>query len=529
MFFAGFSSVGFSAPTLGSKWKPLLLKNHEGTRYLRDDVDEKTIWVFPPSVGQVDIGDGPVAHHPNHHRCPQLRQSLEDVLSNSGEFDRSLEELYLYTSELDELNKSYRRLQNFQLEAASRAKERDLAAGLLEILNSINRVKMSLVDITHRVDACRNSCQQLFELKLNKERQLKDHYDNFDHLAQNDSKLAKDFEGRSSKMLGYLVKAYENQRSADIVIKHMQKAERRLFGNYSAKALLPGGNRLVQYRLNWQENISKVAKANPHIKVKAIPLRSLRLRSRLVPEKIDHFYLANLPIFIGFISENKILAKDGKVEVGGPFQVGAINELTAKYTFSLGGVCPLVNPQYLQTISKMVKLADNNRPSYGAILTYSYLVKLPKSTKAKFDPNAIFTVIKKKVSLRGHIDKDDLVEKLDSGIFNEMVKVSGESDISLKRLLVEEAVYRVLAANSIPVSRNPFEPGSLNRGYIRRQSKQCGSYACELSGWDLMPGIELSDDRKDPLSKGIQWKTLSAGKNGLISLTGISLFGQQKK
>lgn len=525
--FAGFSSVAYSAPTLVSKWKPIVLTSSGGTRYLRDDVDEKTIWVLPPSMGQVDVGDAPISHHPNHKRCPQLRQSFEDVLANSGEFDRSLGELYRYTSELDELNKGYSRLRKAQLEAASSAKDRDLADRLLQYLNAINSVKLGLVDITHRVDACRNSCQQLFGLKLSAERELEAHSISFDRLALKDVELAKNLQNQSSEILGYLVSAYENKRTTDVVIKHMQKAEKRLFKTYSAKALLPGGDRVVQYKLNWQKKISDIARANPRINVKAIPLRSLRLRSRLVPEKIDHFYLATLPIFIGFRGQNELLAKDGEVEVGGPFQVKAMNVLTAKYTFSLGGVCPLVSPQYFQSISKMVRLADNNRPSYGAILTYSFLVKIPKKIKAMFDPYAIFKEIKSKVSLAGHIHKSDLLKKLDSGKFNKMVKISDESDMALKRLLVEEAVYRVLAAASIPVSRVAFESKSINSGHIRQSSKHCGSYACELAGWDLIPGIEIYGNRSSRFRKKSRWETLSSGNDSLITLTGISLFNRE--
>lgn len=522
------SDLGAAAPAFYAPWPSIALDNPRTLSYLRDSEDERLIWVKPPRMGGITTGNGGVGFHPNQTRCPVLAKNLSDLFAQTGQFKLALQEISDYTrQELDAhaVHRKVRRKVDNYLDAASDA---NAALDIFSAATMLHRSKFELVDVTHRVDACRKTCDDLYWQKFHLETAIDKAKAELNEWESKQPKMTKDLGSLVAKLWQQRHLAYDIARTRRSTQRHLFKKERRLFKSYAGRAILPGGTKQISYRLRWQEAIADLAKRNPEYTFKAIPVRSLRLRARHIPTKVDDFYLSTLPTFIGFEDTSPLLRTYGHVDVTGVFSAKAVDHLQANFIFSLNGACPIVNDEFRKVLAgRIVKEADT-QAVYSATLTYSYLVELPKAIKARFNPVALYEAIKHPSS--GFLSRADAQVLLDNGQLDKAIELPAGVDRPVAIALKQEALNRVLAAMATTLGNVPAPSAgfaSIDAWLSDAQLSgphQAQIYSQKVAGWDLLSGEARETAFKTLKRTQSGWQPLTFEDGRKVALTDIALF-----
>lgn len=517
------SDLGAAHPALYSPWAAAKIDNPQGLDYLRDTKDERLIWVKPPRMGTIGAGEGGVSHHPNHDLCPNLAQSLQDLSANTDLFTHSLTEIKGYIA--DSLNARRAQKQVLDgidqtLEAAGNPSE---GAEILAAVNGRNRNQLALVDVTHRVDACQTACKDLYWQKFNLETAIEEHQKQVTRLKSTYPKLSGDLIRLADQLWQYKRDEYQLNRSRRNSQGHLFRAERRLFKSYAQTAAQPAGSRWISYRLRWSEAIAMLAERNPNFSFKPIPIRSLRLRARHLPAKIDDFYLSSLPAVVGFEGVSDVLKNFGDVDVHGKFSVDAIDRLQGKFTFSLNGACPLVDEDFSKVLGARVAMGSQGQPLFAATLTYAYLVQLPKAVPAKFDPVAIYEVLRKSHKDGSFVSQAAAQQLLDQGAIDDAIQLPADLAKPLAITLKREVLNRVLEA-MMTVSGDVSSASTNKATDSQIFSHDSRKYSTKVAGWDFLKGKARKGVEADLARRHSGWQQLTFGESDLMALTDIALF-----
>lgn len=515
------SDFGVSAPAFYPPWPSVSLDNPRTLSYLRDSQDERLIWVKPPRMGFVGSGEGSVSLHPNQTRCPVLAKNLSDLFAQTGQFKHALKEISDYTRQELDAHAAVRRVRH-EVEKYLDAAD-DSALDIFSAATMLHRSKFELVDVTHRVDACRKTCDDLYWQKFHIETAIDKAKAELSEWEGKQPKMAKELGSLVAKQWQHRHTAYDIARTRRTTQKHLFKKERRLFKSYASRAILSGGTKRVSYRLRWAEAIADLAKRNPKYTFKAIPVRSLRLRARHIPTKINDFYLSTLPTFLGFEGTSHILKNYGHIDVGGDFSAKAVDHLDANFIFSLNGACPIVSDEFREVLAGRVIKDANTQAVYSATLTYSYQVELPKATKARFNPVAVYEAIKRPAS--GFLSRGDAQQLLDNGQLDKAIELPAGLDRPVAIALKQEALNRVLAAmattlGDVPSSSAEFAPVDAEISGMR----QAQVYSRKVAGWDLLTGEAHETAIKTLKRTQSGWQPLTFSEGRMVTLTDIALF-----
>lgn len=518
-----FSDLGAALPAFYSPWPSIKLNNPQGLSYLRDHKDARVIWVKPPRMGAEPLGKAGLSHHRNHALCQSLAQNLRDLSANTELFSRSIEEIKGHVAKTLATRRAQRGVAMAITQTLEKAGNPPVGEEIVAVSNTLGRNKLALVDITHRVDACRTACDELYWQKFYTETAISESQADIARFKRSHPQLAGELVRLGEQLWEHRLNEYEVDRSRRTSQNHLFRAERRIFKSYAKTAVRPAGMRRISYRLHWSDAINSLAKLNPAFTFKAIPVRSLRLRARHVPEKIDDFYLSTLPGLIGFEGVSAILKNFGSVDVGGKFSVAAVDDLEGDFTFTLNGACPFVDDDFAKALNGRVAKGPSGRPLFSATLTYAYLVKLPKALAAKFNPLAVYKAIRETIESSGYFSREAAQSLLDHGALDAAIKLPADVDKPTALVLKQEALNRVLAGMMTvtgDVSSSSIKGGS----YTRVQAGEQQTYGKQVAGWELLKGKALETAEKKLAQKQSGWQDLTFGEGDLMALTGIALF-----
>lgn len=514
------SSAATGAPILHPTWPSVKLVNNFGAELLRDSADERLIWVKPPSIGSVLSRNSAISEHPNHSRCEELATSLKDVLGGIDEFDKGLEEIYGLQNDLIR----YQRKLSSALQDEAKTVESSANINMAKTIASTTRrlieLELEYLDVVHRVDSCRGECKPLYQRKLELENEKKSILQRIADYEDTHKYLTDTLYQQAQTVLSARKNIYNIDYSISNIAQHLSTVERRLFQGFSKKSILPAGHQTITYRTNWKEVVSALARANPKFVFKPVPIRSLRLRSRLVPEKIDDFYLATLPIFLRFDSPNLDLAHYGRIEHKGSFITTPISEIKARYYYSLGGVCPLINESYFSLIKEKIHTDESQVPRFGAILTYSYLVQTISPVSVRYHPYLLYKKLRSLNSDENYIGRNEFIKWVDEGHFADAILLPNAFSAKQSLGIVSELVSRVLAAMSNP----QVFPLPNKRSASSRQNQLCKDYYCKINGWDLISGENMARGEETLLKNHNKWQDVSVNNDNSMTITDITIF-----
>lgn len=526
--FVGLSSSAlYSLPVLYSPWKPLKISNRHGAELMRDSESERIVWVKPPKFGFVELGDNSATKHPNQQLCSALANDLSSLVANREIFSRDLKRITKLSREINSMTYTLGGIKSDVDKYVESYRHPNIAYSVRAIADDWVRNRIKLIDTTHRVDACRNSCKELFEYKSALENGIKAAKKDLDKYTELHLDLVEKIESFSEKTFKVELGIYNRLKSKSLIRNHLFRSERRLFSSFAKKAVLPAGDQTVSYRVGWKKLIETLSLANPSLEFKPIPIRSLRLLSKLIPTKIDDFYLSSLPVFVGFKDASTPLALQGEVDSMGSYSTTAIEDFRAKFTFSLNGICPIVNSSYREIVKDKVLLDDSLKPLYSAALTYSYPVLMPSPVKASFNAVEVLNVLENRAEFNGLVANNVLSRLIDEGDFEGAISLSGVSEPAIKQLLNREAVNRVLAAMATPLDKLDDVSGVAFRKI--NSANFCGSYECKVASWHLLSGQSYDTARQILLKNHNKQESLSEENGSVVSFTGVSVFDSEAR
>lgn len=510
-----------SMPVLYPKWKPLALKNDLGADVLRDSDEEFLVWVKPPQLGSVDLGENAVSDHPNHSLCSDHAKNLVKMFELRKEFGADLRRIIGLGRKIDAYANDLIAASKEMAVFADGYRDPLIAFEGVALAEDLAESQVKLVDIVHRVDACRKNCKTLFEANEIAEAKIKNNQAQLAKFSEHDPDLYACLNKYSNERRKTAMNLYGARKSKELARDHLFGAERRMFQSFSKTAVLRGGVQKVNYRIKWADLIAKLSADNPKIVFKPIPIRSMRLNSNHVPAKVDDFYLSSLPIFRGFENSTIPLSRTGRIDTQGVFKSELFDSLSADFTFTLNGVCPLINPSVGKIIEDKVLVDESLKPLYAATLTYSYPVKLTHSVKTRFNPFLVYQSLLEGVNGSSLVTVRFMQKLLDEESFSNAVLFEGKADGHSKRLIVAEAVHRVLAGMARPLSKLGPVHGTRNQN--QAVSSSCIAYSCKIAGWELFKGEDHHVYLQRLRNKHNNWVEM-AGQDGELALTDIARF-----
>lgn len=510
-----------AAPALLSPWPSIVLVNPNNSRYLRDTADEKLIWVKPPTMGAIDTGKGEPSAHPNHQLCENLTESMAGILDQEEKFDRLLREIESYDTDVLSDTRQLEKIYDQRARYISTAIFSIPAKAIVALTDKIVENSLSLKDASLRLESCESGCELLSSLNSWLETQGAGLMSQFDTYNRDYPEMAKTIMSYASELLRVRESSYFSVRSKETSMDYLMRMERRLLRSFAKKAVLAGGFQDISYRLGWKEAIANLAKSNPDYSFKAMPIRSLRLRARLVPEKIDDFYLATAPLFIGF--EGSGLVALGDIDPKGPFSDHPLTKIKGRFHFSLAGACPLLHPPYRDAVKGKVKMQADGIPVFGAILTYSYLVELPETIKGRYHPKRLYDLLKKAAGKEEFYSLKTQQGLLDSSALDGAIELPESTQPATAMAIRRELVDRVMAAMTIPQSKSPAYSQIADDFY----SPNCNSYSCFLASWTALDPAYAKQAEANLSRLHNKWTPIAIDGKKLTTFTDISVFGSK--
>lgn len=517
-----FSFTAYSVPVLDSPWKPVKIVNEVGADIMRDSESEKTIWVKPPRFGSVELGDHVATKHPNQLLCSALGSDLSSLIANRTTFSRDLKRITRLAREIHRLTNTLGSI-NSQVDAFIEGyRHPNVAYSAWAIADELITDKIKLLDATHRVDACRRDCKELYSYKFRLEESVKAAKKKLESYIELHLDLVEKLESFTNSIYQTEIGIYNKLKSKQLTRANLLKSEKRLFRSFAEKAVLPAGEQSVTYRFGWRKLIQLLSLANPGLEFKALPIRSLRLESKLIPSKIDDFYLSSLPVFVGFKDATTPLARAGSVDAESPYNTNALDFIRANFTFSLNGICPTINASYRKVVEDKILLDDSLRPLYSATVTYSYPVKMPSPIRAGFNAIEVLDSLKRRIGNTSLVTENIISSLIDEGDLASAVFIEGTTDPVVKQMLYRESVNRVLVAMATPLNRLDRKSGKEFRE--ADSASVCGSYQCKLSGWDILTAERYDVARKTLVEQHSGQVSLSESGGNVVTFTGVSVF-----
>lgn len=400
IFIAGVWAVVFALaptaralPTYDAPWPKIALKDDSGQNpksWLRDDQDEQLIWLLPPAHGAIEVTGKAPKQDPKP--CAQLKAKLNNLSASNEEFRDYVAYIVAAIPRLLQVTSSFNRSAAAIASWQQRSDVHHKMSGYLKARQSARR---QLDIIEGKQQHCDDFCHEwrldgsIAHTLLTDARQSllafeKSHPEPYRELLALD-RAQQNAEDEHSELNGQLA-SYR---------QHIAELDTLLTRSYRQLANQPADTLAVSYLPGHEAMLSRWRANNPGYRFQVVPMTQMKLYARLVPTKIDDYYLASIPAFLGFEAEGFARLRAGEW-LKSPQATKLPEQLKGRFYLSLHGACSLDASFFKDKGLAIERQQDEDAlPRFAAVLQYHYPVTIKEDITIRFNAAAIYEALMK--------------------------------------------------------------------------------------------------------------------------------------
>lgn len=449
---ASHGSTAIAQPTYDPPWSTIELHSEgttagEGKGWLRDSEDEQLIWLLPPSHGAID--PEPQTMLPETEYCAELKATLRNLSASSEEFSDYVN--YIVAA-MPRIRQVTARFQHSSTAIKAWQQRSPVHQKMSRYWHAQQHAQRELYYIAEKEQLCDRYCldwqhdSAIAHTKLTDARQSlkafeRSHPTPYRQLAKLDKaqqQAVKEHLDLSAQLSGYR--------------RHIAELETLLTRSYRRLANKPAGELAVRYLPGHRALLTRWQSSNPGYRFKVVPMSHKKLFARLVPTKIDDYYLASIPAFLGFKAKGFPRLKAGQWH-----QHSSKEELpeTLKGIFylSLHGACALTDANFFRDKGLHIERREGKQPlpRFAAVLMYHYPVTIGQQVTVTFDAAAIYDALMGQNLAGGIATSEHIAKALAADTLRPLVQFSGAPLPSRRRdMIIASIAYQILGIMTDP-------------------------------------------------------------------------------